>query len=282
MAAKSRPLIGITGPDRGGAVAWYLTRMAVWLAGGRSVRVTPSQPRPKQPLDGLIIGGGADVDPALYGEQIDDDRRIADLVQKGLSWRQLLINLLALIFFPILLVLRKLFSVKRRRGTGMDKARDALEKRLIDEAVQRPLPILGICRGAQLLNVHFGGSLYQDLKEFYVETPQVQTILPKKHVTIEKDSKLASILRVDACKVNALHKQAIKQNGRGIKVAARERNTVVQAIEHEALPFVLGVQWHPEYLQQDSRQRLIFKALIQAAGASTGSATRLDRLQRTD
>src|SRR5688572_5202477 len=63
-----RPIIGVTGPDEGGGAAWWFTRLAVWLAGGHAVRITPKRPRRIDHLDGLIIGGGADVDPTLYGD----------------------------------------------------------------------------------------------------------------------------------------------------------------------------------------------------------------------
>jgi putative glutamine amidotransferase len=65
--------------------------------------------------------------------------------------------------------------------------------------------------------------------------------------------------------VNALHRHAISRLGNGLCVAARDRNGIVQAIEHEHLPFVVGVQWHPEYLPQLPEQRVIFSALVKAA-----------------
>src|SRR5215204_2238944 len=67
FASDSAPIIGVTGPDEGGGAAWWFTRFAVWLAGGHAVRITPRHPRKIDGLDGLILGGGADVDPQLYG-----------------------------------------------------------------------------------------------------------------------------------------------------------------------------------------------------------------------
>lgn len=67
--SRRRPVIGISGPDRGGAAAWLFTRMAVHRSGGRPVRIQPRQPVEFDSLDGLIIGGGADIDPAIYGEE---------------------------------------------------------------------------------------------------------------------------------------------------------------------------------------------------------------------
>jgi putative glutamine amidotransferase len=72
--------------------------------------------------------------------------------------------------------------------------------------------------------------------------------------------------------VNALHHQAVAEPGRGLRIVARETSGIVQGIEHTALPLVLGVQWHPEYLPQHRRQRRLFSALVTAAanGPSTG------------
>src|SRR5687768_16444624 len=141
---------------------------------------------------------------------------------------------------------------------------------LIDGAVRRRLPILGICRGNQLLNVYFGGSLHQDLNAFYVEDPETRTILPRKRLLVTTGTHLATGLSCDPCpdgsvRVNALHRQAIHRLGNGLRAAARDRNGIVQAVEHESLPFVLGVQWHPEYLPQVRGQRALFQALVREA-----------------
>lgn len=256
--SSARPRIGVTGPDRGGGAAWGFTRFAVWLAGGRAIRITPRHPRTLQHLRGLIIGGGADVDPRLYGQEL---LHIATAKRRD----QTLADYLAgLILFPATWLARKLAAGKLIRG-GRDARRDALEMRLIDEAVRRQLPILGICRGEQLLNVYFGGTLKQALQGLYVEDPMVRTILPRKHLIVETGSRLGRILGPRPQRVNALHSQAIDRLGAGLRVAARDRNGIVQAIEHATLPFVLGVQWHPEYLPQQRQQRRIFETLLRHA-----------------
>jgi len=118
----------------------------------------------------------------------------------------------------------------------------------------------------QLMNVHFKGTLHQDIRGFYGEKSQVSSIFPKKRVMIKDRSKLCEILKTDVCNVNALHNQAIDEPGEGLEIVARELNTEVrQAIEHTKMPFVIGVQWHPEYLIQIARQRNIFKELVKAA-----------------
>ena len=277
----TKPLIGVTGPDRGGEAAWWFTRFAVWLADGRAVRITPACPRTLDHLSGLIVGGGADVDPTLYGQELLEiakaqrrEERFSDYVA-------------GLILFPATSLARKLAARRPTHG-GRDAARDALEMKLIDEAVHRRLPVLGICRGEQLLNVYFGGTLKQALKGLYVEDPEVRTILPRKHVVVEAGSRLARVLGRHPRRVNALHSQAIDRLGAGLRVAARDRNGIVQAIEHETLPFVLGVQWHPEYLPQKREQRRIFESLLrvarrhaQAACGGTAVARKRAKAQRS-
>jgi putative glutamine amidotransferase len=256
-----KPLIGVTGPDRGGGAAWWFTRFAVWLAGGRAVRITPNHPRGLDHLAGLIIGGGADVDPTLYGQEI---LHVAAAKRPDETWADYLAGL---ILFPATWLARKLSSGAPTHR-GRNAARDELEMRLIDEAVHRRLPILGICRGEQLLNVYFGGSLRQALKGLYVEDPEVRTILPRKRLIVEPNSKLARALGKHPRRVNALHNQAIDRLGDGLRVAARDRNGIVQAIEHATMPFILGVQWHPEYLPQKREQRRLFETLLRHAKAA--------------
>lgn len=255
---KYRPIIGVSGPDQGGFVAWIFTSLAVLMSGGKAIRITPARPISIGRLDGLILGGGADIDPGLYGAEEKKSSSLNYKTAKPL-WRRFI----DLIFFPLLLVIRKLLSTKQYHSP--DVKRDELEKKLIAEAIERQLPILGICRGAQLLNIHHGGTLYQDLHEFYQEVPKITTILPKKEIAISSESMLARIIKKNKSRVNALHRQAIKKLGHGLTVVATEKSGVIQAIERQSYSFLLGVQWHPEYLPQHQSQRAIFKALITEA-----------------
>jgi putative glutamine amidotransferase len=255
-----RPIVGVTGPDAGGAAAWWFTRFAVWLAGGHAVRITPIHPRRIDGLDALVVGGGADVDPTLYGHDP------APIIPKGRAPDEpVLPYVLEWVIFPLTWLARGLAGLLLRESPKCDAARDGLEMRLIGEAVARRLPVLGVCRGAQLLNVYFGGSLHRDLAGFYREDPETRTILPHKRIVVTPGTRLARLLDHETRRVNALHRQAIDRLGRGVRVAARDRNGIVQAIEHESLPFVIGVQWHPEYLPQVPEQRQLFRELVAQA-----------------
>ncbi len=252
----NRPVIGITGPDRGGLAAWIFGSLAVRYAGGKPIRITPGRPAGIDRVDALIVGGGADVDPALYGEHPLNPGLRTLRRQSPSFWR----FLTTLLLFPVIWSLRRLLSTKHlRRG---DPGRDTLESRLLEEALQRELPILGICRGAQLLNVACGGSLHQDLSDFYNESPDLWTIWPQKLIHIEPDSRLARTMKRTRCRVNSMHRQAIRETGVRLRVVAQEPNAVIQAIEHMDLPCVFGVQWHPEYLPQRREQRALFRRLV--------------------
>jgi putative glutamine amidotransferase len=147
----------------------------------------------------------------------------------------------------------------------IDPERDKLELGLLKAALPAQLPILGICRGSQMINVALGGTLHTDIYEVYVQAPKMRTVLPRKTVTVEADSRLNGILRCNPCQVNALHHQSVDRLGRGLRIAARDESGIVQAIENESGPFLLGVQWHPELLFWKKPQQRLFAALAAAA-----------------
>jgi putative glutamine amidotransferase len=89
--------------------------------------------------------------------------------------------------------------------------------------------------------------------------------LPRKTALVEAGSRLASVLRCERCSINSLHHQAVDRLGQGLRTVARDLDDFVQAVEREGSPFVLGVQWHPEYLIYQARQRRIFAQLVDAA-----------------
>lgn len=260
MAKQQRPVIAVTGPDQGGLAAWWATKLAVQLAGGRAVRVTPRRPRDLTGIQGLVVGGGADVDPALYGEA-EEHVTLEELRPRRRGLGRFVITLALL---PVIYLGRRLLSAKGG-APRKDAGRDTLEATLIDQALAADLPLLGICRGAQLLNVRCGGSLYQKLGAFYQEAPQAHTIFPYKTVRIAAGSRLARVMGVTDCEVNSMHRQAIKDLGRAVRAVAHEPNGVIQGVEHQSARLVIGVQWHPEYLPQRSEQRALFRALVAAA-----------------
>lgn len=249
-----RPLIGVTGPDRGGLIAWLMTALAVRRSGGRALRITPSRRCEASLLSGVVIGGGTDVDPFHYGEEAleEEDGQHSSVI----DW---LVGL-------VLTVFRALFA--RHTPQGFDPDRDALEKHLIEHALYFELPVLGICRGAQLMNVVLGGSLYQKIEHLYTEdTSRVRSILPRMAVSIAPGTHLQRILGRDRCRVNALHEQSIRDLGDDILVSAAESAGVVQAIERRGHPFFIGVQWHPEYIPQSSTQQALFRHLVACSRA---------------
>ena len=256
MANCDRPLIGVTGPDQGGWPAWFMTKTAIWRAGGRAKRITPRRPCSIEGLDGLIIGGGADVNPALYQEE----PMIPQIRREGKKTHSSIVDF---VFLVALWLLRKLFSSPWH--VTEDHARDSLESCLIASAMERGLPILGICRGMQLLNVQFGGSLHQEIADYYEECPQLRTHLPKKKIEIEPSSRLHTILGCTLARVNSLHHQSVKRLGKGLCISALEPNGIVQAIESRHHPFVMGVQWHPEFLPQLKRHQRLFSELVKVA-----------------
>jgi len=254
--SPSRPVIGVTGPDEGGGVAWLCARLLIWHAGGRAMRITPSSEVDLDQLHGLVIGGGADIHPSRYREPLL--RTIQSESQKVRH-----INLCFVVSIGLWL-LRKVLSVQSSR-VRKDTSRDDLEFALLKECVDRKIPVLGICRGGQLINVFWGGSLHQNIAGFYVEQPQLRTIRARKLIHVESGTTLSRILDRAQAKVNSLHDQSVKDLGKGLKIAARETNGIVQAIEHQSLPFMIGVQWHPEFMPLNPEQRRFFHHLVEAA-----------------
>ncbi len=178
-------------------------------------------------LDGLLLQGGADIDPALYGE-----------------------------------------PVTHSRGR-MDTVRDRFECELLRAFVAAGKPVLGICRGLQLINVAFGGSLYQDLGEDAATSAAHHVAdLYDEHIhpiRIGADSWLAGVYGgLPGGAVNSIHHQGIKQLGNGLLVEARADDGVVEAIRWQGDSFVVGVQWHPEFHDHRHPHLLPSAPLLQA------------------
>lgn len=133
-------------------------------------------------------------------------------------------------------------------------------------ALENNKPILGICRGHQVLNVACGGSLYQDTSEMdgniLKHSQQGKRYDYSHKIIIKEDSMLRNLLGEESL-VNSFHHQCIKDLGKGLKVSAVATDGVIEAIEMEGMNFVLGVQWHPEMMVTESEDMMvIFKELI--------------------
>ncbi len=220
---KQKVRIAVTGPDSGGFLAWQFTKFTLMLVGAHPIRTTPNHPINLAGVDGIIFGGGSDIDPNLYHEK------------------------------------------KEPFTKSIDKKRDRYEIKLLEEAIKRKLPILGICRGMQLINIYFGGSLYQHIYNLNLRYEHKKTPFAYKRVFILPKTKLYSIFKQKEIIVNSIHHQAIKRLGEGLKISAYDENRIIQAIEAPSFAFLIGVQWHPEYMINDLLQRRLFKELIKAA-----------------
>lgn len=228
------PIIGIamdTG-ERGFTLGLDYAR-AIEAAGGVAWGIPPAAHVEAilanlQSMHGLLLPGGNDVDPFLYGEET--------LPENG----------------------------------SLEPARDALELPLARWALQRGVPILGICRGMQVMNVAAGGTLFQDIPSQTRTRLQHRQKAPRWHAThsidITADSLLYRALGVTSVRVNTFHHQAVREVAAGFVVSARARDGIVEAIEAPDHPFALGVQWHPEAMcERDTVQAALFTHFVGAA-----------------
>lgn len=150
---------------------------------------------------------------------------------------------------------------KQSIETGL---RNRFERALFFAAKEKKVPILGICRGSQLINVLQGGSLFQNIDiQMYTQIDHEgvdKKIEEKQHVVyLEKDSLVAKIYKKSKISVNSFHVQCIKQLGENLKVTAKSEDGISEAIEYEGDFFMQGVQWHPEALDD---QLPLFKEFV--------------------
>jgi len=220
----TRPVIAVTVSRRSGWRVFPVFALNIRIAGGCAVRWTTATEVDISAVDGVVIGGGDDISPDVYGGHLVASARF-------------------------------------------DPARDAMERGIVEAAFAAGKPVLGVCRGSQMLNVALGGTLHQDAYGVYRDSRRHRTILPRKVIHVTDNTLLAAIAGKDPMRVNALHTQAVDHLGRGLRVAARDPGGMIQAIERVRDPFAIGVQWHPEHLFYARRQRRLFAALVAAATA---------------
>lgn len=218
--AVNRPIIGITADIDG---AYLRLRQnyceAVEDAGGIPLLLPPGSPieRYASIIDGLLIPGGADLDPAYYGETAKEH----------------------------------MHPVSRERSN--------FEMSLLKEVLGMNKPVLGICYGMQLLNVYFGGTLYQDIS---AQLPVAINHKNDYHTVVITENRF---LTQGVFSVNSSHHQAIKTIGKCLSSIARSEDQIIEAFCREDQRFLLGIQWHPERIRRDDLSRHIFRSFIQAS-----------------
>ena len=155
--------------------------------------------------------------------------------------------------------------------TWIDPRRDDIEIALARLALQRDVPILGICRGIQVLNIAAGGDIYQDLASqregALIHDQKAPRWYPTHALEISPDSKLSGILGEASLRVNSYHHQAVRKIAPSFRVSAQASDGVIEAIEHTSLRYAIGVQWHPEGMWRKYPVfKQLFVSLIEEAG----------------
>jgi putative glutamine amidotransferase len=203
---------------------------AVRMAGGMPVILAPVDPgsidRLIARLDAVCLSGGPDVHPSAYG------------------------------------------TLPHPELGPTEPELDRFEIELARAAVARGIPVLGICRGMQVLNVALGGSLYQHLPDLGGQVDHRQDGIssnPTHRVTLARDSRLTKVIGRRYVEVNSFHHQALHALGRGLSVAGRAADGVVEAVEAPGRRFTFGVQWHAECLVDRPEHLALFRGLVRAA-----------------
>lgn len=182
-------------------------------------------------IDGLLLPGGGDIHPDNFNQEWKDEIKY------------------------------------------VDEERDDLELSLFEYAYKKDIPVFGICRGIQIMNVAMGGDLYQDIKTVYPKKalthPAVNRKDSKHTIDIESDSELCKIIGENVVDVNSAHHQALDVIGDGFVVTARSSDGIVEAIENQSRPFMIGVQYHPERMTSTpefkEHRRKLFRAFLKEA-----------------
>jgi putative glutamine amidotransferase len=230
---KSSPLIGMTTYGRNQENRFILPAEyvdGVRRAGGIPLLIPPGETQFEQllpHLDGLILTGGGDIAPELYGGQPHET----------------------------------IYNV--------DLERDQTELGLTHRLLEANLPMLGICRGLQMINVALGGTLIEHLPDVVGDQVAHKSLPhhPRPHlVKIEAGSHLAEILQAEQVETNSWHHQALKQVAPQLKVVAYASDGIIEGVEMPGHRWLVAVQWHPELTAvADPSQQRLFDALVRAA-----------------
>lgn len=236
-----RPVIGITSGSadvpiaEGHLPSFYVGRgyaRAVAAAGGLPMVLTAIEGAEEElaaevvtRLDGLVLSGGTDINPEVYGAPRD------------------------------------------ARTQKTDTPRDRFELALVREARALDLPILGICRGFQLLDIAYGGSLDQHRPHEAAALADIPGIRAEvTRVTLDTDSLAARVYDASTVDVVCIHHQAVDRVGTGLRVGGRSADGLVESVEDPGASFVLGILWHPEQmLDRDASSVMAYRGVVDAA-----------------
>jgi putative glutamine amidotransferase len=152
----------------------------------------------------------------------------------------------------------------------IDPLREQFERALIAEVERRRMPVLGVCLGSQLMNIHRGGSMHQFLpdvsRDGSLEHRNLDRAWVLTHpVKLDPESVVARVIGKNEITVNTSHKQAIRSPGRGLRVIATSPDGVIEGIEDPTMPLFVGVQWHPERMTDDDDHLKLFQLLVEKA-----------------
>lgn len=246
---QSRPVIGVTtqtlhsidGIPQGLPESWVMNQryfLAATIVGGVPWMVPLLDDDEDtlyeiyRRLDGILIPGGVDMDPATFGE------------------------------------------ARHEKLGAVDPARDRVELQLTRWAIEDRKPVLGLCRGIQVINVALGGTLYQDiaeqvpaaLKHDYFPTAGFDRDHLAHDVTVAPGTRLHAVMERRSFRVNSMHHQAIKTLAPSLVPSATSPDGLIEAVEGGADHFLVGVQWHPEVFEiSDPHTRHLFREFITAA-----------------
>jgi putative glutamine amidotransferase len=220
----TKTIIGITTDIKGAHLKMkYHYADAVTKAGGTPFLIPPSSYPGDyaKRINGLIIPGGADLDPMYYHERA----------------------------LPMV--------------TPVSKRRSDFEIALLREVIALHKPVLGICYGMQLINVAFGGTLYQDI---HAQIPVAINHKKGYHIIVITENRFFQKGRFS---VNSTHHQAVKKLGNGLKAFAFSDDNLIEGFYHEEFPYLVSVQWHPERLLKNELSVMLFDSFVKATARKT-------------